>query len=141
MRRMLILVAAATGLVIASAPAQAQPDEPPEPTGPTVTIESGKLLNDWQVRVTGTVTCEVGDEFTVSVEVRQRPDLNGSGGSFTPISCTGEPQQWTATTFPSQRPWHPGPAFVYAFGSACDPEFVECTFAETFRDVHLSKST
>lgn len=129
MRRILIVLAAVLGLVIVAVPAQAQPAEA------AVTIDSAQLVNDYQVRVSGTITCEANHEYSLNVELRQQPRTTGSG--FTFGTCTGGIQEWTITNFPSERTWHPGRIFVHVSSSVCDPEFFECTSGETFTQLDL----
>lgn len=129
MRRIFILLAAAASLVIVAAPAQAQS---------TFTIDSASLVNDFQAQVNGTIVCYAGDNLFINVELHQRPTTSAFG--FAPDQiCTGNPQTWTVTTSPSNRPLHPGPALVNADATVCDPFFFDCTVTNTSEEIRLTK--
>jgi hypothetical protein len=95
--------------VVLAVPAQAVT------TPDTAITMAGAANEDGSATVSGTVTCPLGYTVYGHANVYQRPRFGqGIWHHFTTaVSCTGEPQPWSATTGPAG--FGPGAARVYAF--------------------------
>ena len=115
-----LVLAGAGGAVLIGTAAWAQASQSAEPAPPAVVVQKAQLLDPTRLVVTGTIACQPGSTFTVSVNVTEL----GSQASVrrSPLAtgpCTaGGPQAWTATVTGSGGTFAP---VLTAFGTITDP--------------------
>jgi hypothetical protein len=93
--------------------------------GPTAELSPGHL----HAYVTGTITCDPGDNVSLSGQVIQSKGASGFGSAATPPVCDGTPQPYTIDVgggsfpFPGSTSgvFKPGKASAQVTASVCTP--------------------
>lgn len=134
-----LVLASAGAAVLGGTAAWAQPATPAAPAPPALVVQKVRLPDPGQLVVDGTIQCQLGHNFTVSVNVTELgPDTSVRRSPLTTGPCTANgPQAWTATVPGSGGSFVP---VLTTFGTITDPATQKSTSNVDQRGVTVTKS-
>jgi hypothetical protein len=108
----------------------------------TVHVTSVRVLNPFQIEVSGTVECVEGDIWFAGASVRQtgprQTQVFGGNGTQGTCDATGL-QEWTVVIDAQEGTFNPGRTLVHADANVCEPDFSACASDSEEQLVHARR--